>query len=433
MLIILELPLKYKHGLSAKGRNKSANKQYRTSTVLYVEFSRGGILLKSMREVTERLESLLEFKVKVTERGGTKLGSILSNKNLWKGQPCGRSSCRPCMQDQPEKEPCCQRNVLYESECGMCNVLGGHKERDAEGLEDKREEASIYVGETARSVSERSKEHWKDMEKEKEESHMVIHWKTSHEGEQECPPFNFRVIKSFQSSLARQISEAVRIQLRGEVLNQKGMYNRSKLTRMVVDREWDKKVWEEAWDNKNLVENPPGVKEPWKGNKSKRTEIDRRPAKRKKYFESNREGWKPPPDSQGLRRFLAEDLTLPNGWIRNNDVNSRLEDEEVSQLQVVQVAHRTIINNSYKKPCQSEARNVSAQADGVQAAKSTPFSILMNRFGGVQRGENIKILDEPKTETKEAPFTMQNQTKKMLTEAQPNTEVKFVQNQPLSL
>ena len=278
------------------------------------------------------------------------------------------------MQDQPEKEPCCQRNVLYESECGMCNELGGNKERDAEGLEDKREEASIYVGETARSVSERSKEHWKDMEKEKEESHMVIHWKTSHEGEQECPPFNFRVIKSFQSSLARQISEAVRIQLRGEVLNQKGMYNRSKLTRMVVDREWDKKVWEEAWDNKNLVEDPPGIKELWKGNKSKRTEIDRRPAKRKKYVENNREGWKPPPGSEGLRRFLAEDLTLPNGWIRNK-----------------------------QEPCQSEARNVSAQADGVQAAKSTPFSIIMNRFGGVQRGGNIKIVDEPKTETKEAP------------------------------
>ena len=159
------------------------------------------------------------------------------------------------------------------------------------------------------------------------------------------------------------------------------MYNRSKLTRMVVDREWDKKVWEEAWDDKNLVENPPGVKEPWKGNKSKRTEIDRRPAKRKKYFESNREGWKPPPDSQGLRRFLAEDLTLPN----------------------VQVAHRTILNNPYKEPCQSEARNVSTQADGVQAAKSTPFSILMKKFGGVQRVGNIKIVDEPKTETKEAP------------------------------
>ena len=83
-------------------------------------------------------------------------------------------------------------------------------------------------------------------------------------------------------------------------------------------------------------------------------------------------------------------------------MKSRLEDEETSQLQIVQVAHRTIINNSYKKPCQSEARNVSAQADGVQAAKSNPFSILMNRFGGVQRGENIKIVDE--TETKEAPL-----------------------------
>ena len=85
-------------------------------------------------------------------------------------------------------------------------------------------------------------------------------------------------------------------------------------------------------------------------------------------------------------------------------MNSRMEEEEISQIQIVQVAHRTIINNSYKKQSQSEARNVSAQAYWAQAAKSTPFSILMKKFGGVQRVLNIKIVDEPKTETKEAPL-----------------------------
>ena len=42
----------------------------------------------------------------------------------------------------------------------------------------------------------------------------------------------------------------MRIQLRGNVLNKKGTYNRCKLNRMVIDEEWEKKVWEEAWEQR---------------------------------------------------------------------------------------------------------------------------------------------------------------------------------------
>ena len=37
------------------------------------------------------------------------------------------------------------------------------------------------------------------------------------------------------------------------MLNKKGMYNRCKLTRMVVDQEWENKVWKEAWTSKETV------------------------------------------------------------------------------------------------------------------------------------------------------------------------------------
>ena len=76
---------------------------------------------------------------------------------------------------------------------------------------------------------------------------MYTYWKTMHESE-DPPQFNFRVVKSYRSALARQVAESVRIQLLGSVLNVKGIYNRSKLTRLVIDEEWDKKVWKEAWD-----------------------------------------------------------------------------------------------------------------------------------------------------------------------------------------
>ena len=55
---------------------------------MFVEFSKGGGLQKSMKEVLDRLAPMLGFKVRVTEKGGSSLGSLLSNKNLWKGEHC---------------------------------------------------------------------------------------------------------------------------------------------------------------------------------------------------------------------------------------------------------------------------------------------------------------------------------------------------------
>ena len=71
----------------------------RTTTVLFVEFSKDGSMQKEMRGVLDRLKPMLWFGVRVTERGGTTLGSMLSNTNLWSSQPCGRIRCRPCAQE----------------------------------------------------------------------------------------------------------------------------------------------------------------------------------------------------------------------------------------------------------------------------------------------------------------------------------------------
>ena len=72
------------------------------------------------------------------------------------------------------------------------------------------------------------------------------HQLAAHRGGEE-PKFKFKVVKTCRTALERQVREAVRINLRGAVLNKKGMYNRCKLTRMVLDTEWEDKVWEESW------------------------------------------------------------------------------------------------------------------------------------------------------------------------------------------
>ena len=59
--------------------------------------------------------------------------------------------------------------------------------------------------------------------------------------------FQFKLVKKCNSSLARHVREAVRIQMRRNVQNKKGVYNRCNLTRLAVDSEWDEKVWKESW------------------------------------------------------------------------------------------------------------------------------------------------------------------------------------------
>ena len=101
---------------------------------------------------------------------------------------------------EEKKEPCIQRNIVYESECSTCNPPGTRKELDKMDLAEKRDTPSLYVGETARSVAERASEHWRDAESGKEESHMLQHQAGVH-GADRLPEFSFKVISQCKSSL----------------------------------------------------------------------------------------------------------------------------------------------------------------------------------------------------------------------------------------
>ena len=61
-------------------------------------------------------------------------------------------------------------------------------------------------------------------------------------------------MRTFKTSLERQIAEAVRIQRRGNVLNRRGEYNRCNITRLVLDTNWEQKKWDQAWEDKAETE-----------------------------------------------------------------------------------------------------------------------------------------------------------------------------------
>ena len=230
-------------------RSTATNGVHPTTSVIIVEQTVKGELASGMRDIMGKLEGMLGYRFKVAENTGTTLKSLLSNRDPWAGGLCERLECFPCSQDSEEKPECSQSNIVYESLCTMCNKEekheGGNKKHET--LMDGRENPSIYVGETSRSLHERAGEHGKAARDGDEDSHMVKHWSNHHVGEGN-PSFRFNIVKRYKTALTRQVGEAVRIELRGNVLNSKGEYNRCRLPRLVVDESWKegrKKMTEE--------------------------------------------------------------------------------------------------------------------------------------------------------------------------------------------
>ena len=61
-------------------------------------------------------------------------------------------------------EDCGRKNILYESECGRC----GKVNNDVVGLNISGGRATLYVGEIAHSLFERSSEYWQAADSMKE-------------------------------------------------------------------------------------------------------------------------------------------------------------------------------------------------------------------------------------------------------------------------
>ena len=63
------------HSAEGRGKNNNTGKQAGakliTSTVMFVEFSKGGSLQKCMKDVLDRIAPMLGFRMRVTEKGGS--------------------------------------------------------------------------------------------------------------------------------------------------------------------------------------------------------------------------------------------------------------------------------------------------------------------------------------------------------------------------
>ena len=106
-------------------------------------------------------------------------------------------------------------NEVYELECQLCT--GG--------------QGSVYIGETARNLYSRSKEHLSLFRSGSPTSFIVKHQDSAHRGEE--PAYQAKVIASTRDCLSRQVREAVLIRRsQKQVLNGKSEWHQPPLYRV---------------------------------------------------------------------------------------------------------------------------------------------------------------------------------------------------------
>ena len=141
----------------------SSNTTKKIKGVMFVPYTKHSELALRLRDNEEKMESQTGYKIKIVERGGTKLVDILHKSNPWAGQDCGRAGCLLCKSRREEgkkdKQDCKKRNLVYQTTCQTCKEgrlaeieeeYGGEGKKKVEEMKRKMKDY-IYIGETNRS------------------------------------------------------------------------------------------------------------------------------------------------------------------------------------------------------------------------------------------------------------------------------------------
>lgn len=127
------------------------------------------MLSTTMRQTESDLTKLSVFKKKIVEECGTSLKEALVKSNPWAKEDCLRTNCPLCMArrdgDEEVKGNCKTKSVTYTSTCTLCTKEG---------------KTTQYIGESGRSIFERSREHIRQATTKNCKSHIREDMETEH-------------------------------------------------------------------------------------------------------------------------------------------------------------------------------------------------------------------------------------------------------------
>ena len=150
------------------------------------------------------------FKIKVTERAGDSIKSMLQKSNPFPTRKCSDPQCMVC--STGGKGNCRTNNVTYKIVCNICG--------------------DVYYGETCRNCYSRGIEHTTDLNKKTENSVLHRHMRDKHSDTDTpvTPDFTMSVIGTHKTAMDRQIAEAVLINTGGsKLINRKSEWGHTKV------------------------------------------------------------------------------------------------------------------------------------------------------------------------------------------------------------
>ena len=191
----------------AERRKKKRESKHEWSTKggciapIFVPASPGGELARRMKRVMDR-EKKGEINFMIVEMGGRTLKRELQKSNPLSTAGCNQSDCIACRKEKGEGGQCHRGNINYEIECRLC----------------KDTSPTVYIGETARNLYTRGREHMYNSRDE--EYFLSKHMREKHGGQSE--DFRAKVTHLNKDCLTRQIREGVLIRRSGkELMNTK--------------------------------------------------------------------------------------------------------------------------------------------------------------------------------------------------------------------
>ena len=172
---------------------KSVKKNKFTS-VMFVEATPNGELIKAIREVENKYRIDDTKRIKFVEKCGRKFIDTMRINDPFRTN-CAGEECLACV-NETKFTNCRKTNVGYTLECKLCSSRGIVK---------------VYEGETCRSMYMRQKEHAKQYEKKQENSVMYKHVVNDHENEENVVHFKMKLSGVFRTPLERIINEGIGI------------------------------------------------------------------------------------------------------------------------------------------------------------------------------------------------------------------------------
>ena len=168
-------------------------------------------LLSLLREVAEA-EKQPGLKFNIIKKGGITIKRVVQKSNPTATGGCQGGDCLGCKAGRGKGGACRKSNVVYEIACNLC----------------PENNQSVYIGETARNLYTRGREHTANYQKQTQESFMKKHQNEKHDG---APAdFHARVRTCFKDCLSRQVAEGVYIRrCKNEILNSKSEWHQPPL------------------------------------------------------------------------------------------------------------------------------------------------------------------------------------------------------------